>query len=144
MEYGVLGRTGVRMSALALGTANFADPTPEDEAKQILLRAVDAGINLIDTGDSYGKGEAERILGRALKGSGLRKEVVITTKVFPPTTGLLPSGFPSNVSPSPGAFHSGPGQLKRSVHDAGSSAPSVPFSIPPGTPMWKILPTRAL
>ena len=58
MEYRTLGRTGVRVSALALGTANFADPTPENEAKRILERAVDAGINLIDTGDSYGKGEA--------------------------------------------------------------------------------------
>ena len=85
MEYRVLGRTGVRVSALALGTANFADPTPEEEAKGILQRAVDAGINLIDTGDSYAKGEAERIIGRALKKSGLRKDVLLSTKVFPPT-----------------------------------------------------------
>jgi aryl-alcohol dehydrogenase-like predicted oxidoreductase len=85
MEYRVLGRTGVRVSALALGTANFADPTPEDEATQILMRAVEAGVNLIDTGDSYAKGEAERIIGRALKRTGLRKQVLISTKVFPPT-----------------------------------------------------------
>ncbi|MFO8175692.1 MAG: aldo/keto reductase, partial [Longimicrobiales bacterium] len=67
------------------GTANFGDPTPEDEARQILQRAVEGGINLIDTGDSYAGGEAERIIGRALKETGLRKEVLITTKVFPPT-----------------------------------------------------------
>jgi len=85
MEYRVLGRTGVRVSALALGTANFADPTPEDEAKQIVERAINAGINLIDTGDSYAKGEAERIIGRTLKGSGLRQQVLLCTKVFPPT-----------------------------------------------------------
>jgi aryl-alcohol dehydrogenase-like predicted oxidoreductase len=85
MEYRVLGRTGVRVSALALGTANFADPTPEDEARRILERAVDAGINLVDTGDSYAKGEAERIIGRALKDTGLRDRVLISTKVFPPT-----------------------------------------------------------
>jgi aryl-alcohol dehydrogenase-like predicted oxidoreductase len=85
MEYRALGRTGVKVSSLALGTANFADPTPEDEAGQILERAVDAGINLIDTGDSYAKGEAERIIGRALKSSGLRRQVLISTKVFPPT-----------------------------------------------------------
>jgi len=85
MEYRVLGRTGVRVSALALGTANFADPTPEAEAGQILERAVDAGINLIDTGDSYAKGEAESIIGRVLKGGGLRKQVLLATKVFPPT-----------------------------------------------------------
>lgn len=85
MEYRVLGRTGVRVSTLALGTANFADPTPEDEAKQILERAIDAGINLIDTGNSYAEGEAEGIIGRALKSGGLRKQMLISTKVFPPT-----------------------------------------------------------
>ena len=85
MEYRVLGRTGVRVSTLTLGTANFADPTPEDEAERILRRAVDGGINLIDTGDSYGGGEAERIIGRAIKGTGLRRQVLLTTKVFPPT-----------------------------------------------------------
>ena len=47
MEYRVLGRTGVRVSAVALGTANFADPTPEDEAKQILERAVCRGFRNI-------------------------------------------------------------------------------------------------
>ncbi len=85
MEYRVLGRTGVRVSSLALGTANFADPTPEDEAGRILERAVEAGINVIDTGNSYAKGEAERIIGRVLKDRGLRKQVLISTKVFPPT-----------------------------------------------------------
>ncbi len=85
MEYRALGRTGVRVSAVALGTANFADPTPEPEARQILERAVDAGINLIDSGNSYADGEAERIIGRVLKGNGLRKQVLLTTKVFPPT-----------------------------------------------------------
>ena len=85
MEYRVLGRTGVKVSALALGTANFADPTPEAEAQQILERAVDAGINVIDTGDSYAGGEAERIIGRTLKAGGLRRQVLVATKVFPPT-----------------------------------------------------------
>jgi len=85
MEYRTLGRTGVRVSALALGTANFADPTPEDEATEILAAAVDAGINLIDTGDSYADGEAERIIGRALKKAGGRDQVLLSTKVFPPT-----------------------------------------------------------
>jgi aryl-alcohol dehydrogenase-like predicted oxidoreductase len=85
MEYRTLGRTGVRVSAVALGTANFADPTPEAEATQILERAIDAGINLIDSGNSYADGEAERIIGRVLKGSGLRQQVLLTTKVFPPT-----------------------------------------------------------
>ena len=77
MEYRVLGRTGVRVSALALGTANFADPTPEDEAKQILERAVDAGINVIDSGNNYADGESERVVGKALNQNGQRHQVIL-------------------------------------------------------------------
>ena len=85
MEYRMLGRTGVRIAPLALGTANFADPTPEPEAARIVDVAIDAGINLIDTGDSYAAGEAERFLGRALKANGRRHEVLIGTKTFFPS-----------------------------------------------------------
>ncbi|MEM7123126.1 MAG: aldo/keto reductase [Pseudomonadota bacterium] len=81
MEYRKLGRTGVNVSNLCLGTDNFADPTPEDEAAVILNKALDAGINLIDTGDVYADGEGEKIIGRALKASGRRDQVIIGTKV---------------------------------------------------------------
>ncbi len=84
MEYRTLGRTGLRVSSLVLGTANFADPTSEAEATEIVERAVDAGINLIDTGDNYAKGECERYLGRALKRNGLRNRVLLATKVHFP------------------------------------------------------------
>ncbi len=84
MEYRILGRTGVKLSPLVLGTANFADPTPEVEAGQLLERAIDAGINLIDTGNSYAAGESERIIGRALKQSGRRDQVLIATKAHYP------------------------------------------------------------
>ena len=70
IEYRVLGRTGARVSPLCLGTDNFADPTAEDECVRILDMAMDAGINLLDTGDVYAEGEGERIIGRALKRSG--------------------------------------------------------------------------
>ena len=73
------------MSSLVLGTANFADPTPEEEATKIIERAVDAGINLIDTGDTYAGGECERYIGRALKKTGLRSKVLLATKVHYPT-----------------------------------------------------------
>ena len=53
MEYRVLGRTAVRVSPIGLGSDNFGDETPENEAKTIIKRALDAGINLIDTGDTY-------------------------------------------------------------------------------------------
>jgi aryl-alcohol dehydrogenase-like predicted oxidoreductase len=81
VEYRVLGRSGVRVAPLALGTDNFADPTPEDECTQILKRAMDAGINLIATGDVYADGEGEKVIGRILKANGRRHEVLISTKV---------------------------------------------------------------
>ncbi len=82
MEYRVLGRSGVKVSPIGLGTANFADPTPEDESARIVNRALDAGINLIDTGNSYANGESERFIGRALAASGRRHEAILATKVF--------------------------------------------------------------
>jgi aryl-alcohol dehydrogenase-like predicted oxidoreductase len=84
VNYRLLGRTGVKISPLALGTSNFADPTPEDEAIKIINRAIDAGINLIDTANTYANGECERIIGRALKRSGKREQVLLSTKVHYP------------------------------------------------------------
>ena len=81
MEYRIFGRTGLKVSSLCLGTDNFADPTPEAEASQILDMALDAGINLIDTGDVYADGEGERIIGRCLKNKGKRHQTLIGTKV---------------------------------------------------------------
>lgn len=80
MEYRNLGRTGVKVSPLCFGTDCFADPVPEKESAAMLVRAVKAGINLIDTGDSYAEGEGEKIIGRALKQNGLRHSVMLATK----------------------------------------------------------------
>lgn len=85
MEYRVLGRTGVKVSPLCLGTDNFANPTPEAESIKIINRALDAGINLIDTSNSYARGECERIIGRALAENGRRQDVLIATKAHYPT-----------------------------------------------------------
>ena len=82
MDYRVLGRTGVKVSPIGLGTGNFADPTPEDESARIINRALDAGINLIDTGNSYANGDSERFIGRALAASGRRNEAFLATKAF--------------------------------------------------------------
>jgi aryl-alcohol dehydrogenase-like predicted oxidoreductase len=84
MPYRQLGRTGVRVSPLCLGTDNFMNPTPEAEAIRILDRALDAGINMIDTSNSYMLGESERIIGKALKANGRRDRVVLATKVHYP------------------------------------------------------------
>ncbi len=81
MEYRLIGNTGLKVSSLALGTDNFADPTPEKEAAIILEASIDAGINLVDTGDVYADGEGEKIIGRTLKKSKKRDSVLIATKV---------------------------------------------------------------
>jgi len=85
MHYRSLGRSGLKVSPLCLGTWNFGDPTPAAEAEAILRRAVDAGINIVDTADVYADGECERIVGRAL-GGGIRERVVLVTKVHYPTS----------------------------------------------------------
>ena len=85
MNYRTLGRTGVKIAPLALGTDNFANPLPEADAIAILDRALAAGINLIDTSNNYAGGESERIIGRALVQNGRRHEVFLATKAHYPT-----------------------------------------------------------
>jgi len=85
VDYRTLGRTGVKVAPLALGTDNFANPVPEADANDILTRALDAGINLIDTSNNYAGGESERIIGRALAQSGRRYDVILATKAHYPT-----------------------------------------------------------
>ena len=85
MDYRTLGRTGVKIAPLALGTDNFLNPTDAEESARLLLTALDAGINLIDTSNSYRAGEAERLIGSTLKDAGRRNEALIATKVYYPT-----------------------------------------------------------
>jgi len=81
MEYRELGRTGVQVSTFCLGTMMFgAWGNPDhDESIRIIHRALDAGVNFVDTADVYSRGESEEILGQALKGR--RDSVVLATKV---------------------------------------------------------------
>ena len=85
MDYRALGRSGLKISPLGLGTDNFANPTPEDESVRIIDAALEAGINLLDTSNSYAKGEGESLIGRALANSGRRQDVVLATKAHYPT-----------------------------------------------------------
>jgi aryl-alcohol dehydrogenase-like predicted oxidoreductase len=85
MEYRTLGRSGVKISPLCLGTDNFGNPTSEADSISIIDRAMEAGINLIDTSNSYARGESERIIGRALERNGRRQQVIIATKAHYPT-----------------------------------------------------------
>ena len=82
MEYRKLGRTGVSVSPLTLGAMNFGGPTEKAESIAMIHRALDAGINFIDTSNSYNNGESERIVGEALQQYGKRDQVVLATKVF--------------------------------------------------------------
>jgi aryl-alcohol dehydrogenase-like predicted oxidoreductase len=84
MEYRSLGRTGVQASSLCLGTANFGNPTSEEVSRRIMQTALDAGINIFDTGNNYNAGESERIIGRFLKETGQRDRVLLATKVYYP------------------------------------------------------------
>ena len=86
MEYRQLGYTGVRVSALALGTMTFGGrgkfalvgETEVDEARRIFDRALDGGINFVDTADVYSDGRSEEIVGELIKGR--RDEIVLATK----------------------------------------------------------------
>ncbi|MBC8063727.1 MAG: aldo/keto reductase [Chlorobia bacterium] len=87
MEYRKLGRTGLQVSPLCLGTMNFGPQTTEADSYAIMDRALELGINFWDTADVYGwqKGEGvtEQIIGRYFaQGGGRREKVVLATKVY--------------------------------------------------------------
>src|SRR3954471_11886998 len=84
MDYRPLGRTGVQVSKLCLGTMMFGTwGNPDhDDSIRVIHRALDAGINFVDTADVYSDGESEEIVGKALKGR--RDDVVLATKFFMP------------------------------------------------------------
>lgn len=84
MDYRPLGRTGVKVSALCLGTMNFGDRTPPEEAYEIVDVALERGVNFVDTADVYNGGRSEEIVGEALERNGRRDEVVLATKVHNP------------------------------------------------------------
>lgn len=90
MQYVNLGKTGLKVSRLCLGTMTYGSPKwrdwvlPEAESRPFIQRALEAGINFFDTADMYSLGESEAVLGRALKDFAKREQVVIATKVFNP------------------------------------------------------------
>src|SRR4051812_9591621 len=77
--YENLGRSGLRVSRLCLGTMMFGGATDEQEAARIIDDAHEHGINFIDTADIYNKGESERVVGRAI--AARRDQWVLATKV---------------------------------------------------------------
>ena len=90
MKYRRLGKTGLKVSPLCLGCMSFGTPGTgrigwslgEEDSRQIIARAVEAGINFFDTANIYSAGVSEEITGRALKDFARRDEVVLATKAW--------------------------------------------------------------
>jgi len=84
MKYRKLGRTGVEVSSQCLGAAMFGSYGNRDDAEstRMISRALESGVNFIDTADVYSRGESEEIVGRAL--AGRRDDVVLATKCVSP------------------------------------------------------------
>jgi aryl-alcohol dehydrogenase-like predicted oxidoreductase len=92
MKYNRLGHTGLYVSEICLGTMTFSGKDffegkigtlGQDGATGLIARAVEAGVNFIDTADAYSKGEAEKLTGQALKDLGIkRSDIVLATKAF--------------------------------------------------------------
>ena len=106
MRRRTLGATGMSVSGLALGTMMFGamGNTDHDESVRMVHRALDAGVNLVDTADVYSAGESEEIVGRALKGR--RDDVVLATKF----------GLPMGADPNRGGGSAR--WVKRAVEDS--------------------------
>jgi aryl-alcohol dehydrogenase-like predicted oxidoreductase len=79
MIYGNLGRSGLKVSPICLGTMNFGGPTDEPESLRLIGLCRDAGVNFIDTANTYNGGSSEEIVGRAIAGD--RDRWVLATKV---------------------------------------------------------------
>jgi aryl-alcohol dehydrogenase-like predicted oxidoreductase len=85
MQYTNLGRTGLTVSRLCLGTMNFGPRTEEADSHEIMDHALDEGVNFFDTADIYGpRGITEEIVGRWLVKGTNRNQVVLATKVYQP------------------------------------------------------------
>ncbi|MBD3183675.1 aldo/keto reductase [Candidatus Poribacteria bacterium] len=81
MEYRRLGRTGVKVSKFCLGCMTFGGRTEEKDAMDIIDRAIDGGINFLDTANVYNRGLSEQAVGKALKRNCKRDRIVLATKV---------------------------------------------------------------
>jgi aryl-alcohol dehydrogenase (NADP+) len=90
MDYVRLGTTGLKVSRLCLGTMTYGTPAwrpwvlDEAASRPFIKRAIERGINFVDTADMYSRGVSEQVVGRALKDFAKRDEVVVATKVFYP------------------------------------------------------------
>jgi len=82
MEYRALGRSGLKVSPLCLGTMMFGGATDEETSRRIVAKALDQGVNFIDTADQYNSGQSEEVVGRAI--AERRHHWVLATKLANP------------------------------------------------------------
>jgi aryl-alcohol dehydrogenase-like predicted oxidoreductase len=78
-----MGRSGLKVSEICLGTMTFGHGTGEAEAKRMVDLAIEAGVNFFDTANTYGNSQSEILIGKALKGR--REDAIVATKFFNPT-----------------------------------------------------------
>ncbi len=78
MEFRTVGKSGLKVSEIGLGGNNFGTRADEPTSIAVINQALELGINFIDTADSYGQGQSEELVGKALKGK--RSQIVIATK----------------------------------------------------------------
>ena len=79
MQYRNLGRSGLKISPICLGTMMFGGPTDEATSSRIIAKAREAGINFIDSADAYNGGQSEQVVGRAISNS--RHNWILATKL---------------------------------------------------------------
>ena len=82
MHYRNLGRSGLKISPICLGTMMFGGPTDEATSQRIASKAREAGVNFIDTADAYNGGNSEKVVGRAI--SNVRQNWILSTKLANP------------------------------------------------------------
>src|SRR4051794_41942029 len=83
MQYRNLGRSGLKISPICLGTMMFGGPTDEATSSRIIAKAREAGINFIDSADAYNGGQSEAVVGRAISNNG--QNGVLAAKLANPT-----------------------------------------------------------
>ncbi|MBV7333317.1 aldo/keto reductase [Chloroflexi bacterium TSY] len=84
MEYRKLGRTDLKVSSLALGCVTFDREIDPETSYKVMDHAIERGLNLFDTAEAYSQGKSEEVVGRWLKRSGKREQIVLATKAIPP------------------------------------------------------------
>jgi aryl-alcohol dehydrogenase-like predicted oxidoreductase len=120
MEYRKMGRTGLKVSAFCLGTMTFGRQVEEKESLRIIDRALEAGVNFIDTADMYVNGVTEQIVGKAMKGK--RDSLVVASKAGhlrklaakygeQKVSGPIDLARPKPFTPWPGGEGTGPNDM---------------------------------